>query len=66
MSFPSKIKIPSDNTELELVEEITQKGTKEITGKYKYTKAQYFLGTEIYWKHEAFEKLVKKGIIAAI
>lgn len=66
MSFPAKIKIPSDNTELELVEEITQKGTKEITGKYKYTKAKYFLGTEISWKHEAFEKLVKKGIIVVV
>lgn len=66
MSFPAKIKIPSDNTELELVEEIAQKGTKEITGKYKYTKAQYFLGTGISWKHEAFEKLVKKGIIVVI
>lgn len=66
MSFPAKIKIPADDTELELVEEVAQKGAKEITGKYKYTKAQYFLGTEISWKHEAFEKLVKKGVIVVI
>ena len=66
MSFPAKIKIPSDSTELELIEEITPKGAKEITGKYKYTKAQYFLGTEISWKHEAFKKLVKKEIIVII
>lgn len=63
MKFPKNIRIPSDDTELELVEVNTIAKTKETVGTYKYTKAIHHLNSHISWSEEAFERNVKKGII---
>lgn len=67
--FPKKIRIPSDNTELELqgVENITSGHTKgksniiSVRGRYLYTKAEYFLNSELFLSQEAVDKMIRTG-----
>lgn len=76
MNFPQKIKIPSDDTELELKElSKVQVGYEKdrrtpkynILGAiYVYTKAEYFMGTEITFSNEQFEASVRKTIIVIL
>lgn len=62
--FAEKITIPSDNTELKLIEVIpVSKINKEIVGVYEYTKAVHFLGATVTWTESNFEKAVKAGTI---
>lgn len=61
-TFPANIKIPSDDTELELLSTNTTPKTGEQTATYKYTKSKYHKGI-LTWSKDEFEKNVRKGII---
>ena len=62
MTFPEKIKIPSDDTELILISVYTTPKTGEQTATYQYTKSKYHKGI-LTWNEKDFEKNVRKGII---
>lgn len=62
MTFPEKITIPSDDTELELISVYTTPKTGEQTATYKYTKSKYHKGI-LTWNEKDFETLVRKEII---
>ena len=63
MTFPDKISIPSDDTELELISVEKSTKSKELIGTYKYTKAVHFLGVEISWSESDFEKITRRRIV---
>ena len=63
MTFPNKISIPSDDTQLELVSVDTAPKTKEQIVTYKYIKAKYLLDSVIRWYESDFKTLVRKEII---
>lgn len=65
MTFPEKISIPSDSTELELISTEKSTKSKELIGTYKYTKAIHFLGVELRWSESDFEKLVRREVIVS-
>lgn len=46
-TLPQRIKILSDDTELELIETIKNKKTTEPIGKYEYVKAKVFKGMQV-------------------
>ena len=66
MTFPEKISIPSDSTELELISTEKSTKSKELIGTYKYTKAIHFLGVELSWSESDFEKLVRREIVVLL
>ena len=62
--FPKKINFISDDTEVELIENITtKKGVTEKYAKYIYTMAKVFKGNEIILSLTQIQDLYSSGMI---
>ena len=66
MSYPVKIRIPSDNTELEFISSEVNPKTKEVNVSYKYIVAKHHLGSIIKWSDKEFQRVLRNGIVVAI
>ena len=64
--IPKRIHIPSDDTELELVESVLDKRTRVATHVYIYTKAEVFLGNKLELTDERLHKMINNGVAKII
>jgi len=65
ITLPQRIKIISDDTELELIEAIKEKKI-DVAGKYEYVKAKVLKGTQITLPLSQIEYLKSSGLLKII
>jgi hypothetical protein len=68
IEFPKKIRILSDDTELEFKEKcfFEKKKSTDSLGKYVYTKASYHLGKEVIFNIEQIKYLESCSLLKVI